>query len=183
MSNLTAMMTNVRTKGHTAIMAKNCHIYKYERGGSAAFGGIFPHALDNLPDGTMDLKKIEATIPVDNVHLAMPSVICLENSQGCCNGAAIKLDYVNQVRDIADRHKLNMHLDGARLLNALIATGDEPAAYAKPFDTLSFCFSKGMGCPVGSVLVGDAENMAFAKNIRKMLGGGMRQCGILAACM
>lgn len=183
MSNLTALMTNVPIKGNTAIMGRKCHLYQYERGGSAALGSIFPHVAEHLPDGTFDLKHLESLIPIKNEHLPMPSVICLENSQGCHNGAAIKLDYVKQVREIADRHDLKMHLDGARLLNALIATGDEPAAYARPFDTISFCFSKGMGCPIGSVLLGTEKDMAFAKNIRKMLGGGMRQAGILAACM
>jgi threonine aldolase len=90
---------------------------------------------------------------------------------------------VHDVKKIADKFDLKMHLDGARLLNALITSGDDPRVYAEPFESVSFCMSKGMGCPIGSVLVGSHEDMRFAKDIRKMLGGGMRQAGILAACM
>jgi len=182
-SNLCAMLTNVRHKGDSAILGNKCHIYNYERGGSAAVGGIFPQVVTNQPDGTFDLQELEDAIPVVSEHLAQPRVICLENSQGGSNGAAITLEYVQQVKAIADKKKLRMHLDGARLLNALIHTKDDPKEYCQQFDTVSFCFSKGMGCPVGSVLVGTAADMQIAREHRKLLGGWMRQSGILAACM
>lgn len=149
----------------------------------AAIGSIFPHLVKGKPDGTFDLKECESMIPIDNEHLAVPDVISLENSHGGCNGAAVKLSFVQDVSEIAQRHNLKMHLDGARYLNALLATGDDVLEYSSYFDTISFCFSKGMGCPIGSVLVGSESDMKFARNIRKMLGGGMRQAGLLAVCM
>jgi threonine aldolase len=165
-------------------MGNKCHIYTYERGGASALGSIFPHVIGHNKDGTFDLKELEARIPiVVNEHLAKPDLICMENSQGCFNGAAIPLQHVHDVKKVADKFDLKMHLDGARLLNALITSGDDPKVYAEPFRSVSFCFSKGMGCPIGSVLVGSKEDMVFAKDIRKMLGGGMRQAGILASCM
>ena len=183
MSNLVSLMTNVRTKGHTAIIGRKCHIHDYERGGMAALGSIFPHVISVKSDGTFDLKELEACVPIENEHLARPAVICMENSHGCCNGAAVPLSHVKDVAKIAKKHKLRMHLDGARLLNALIASNDDPKEYTSYFTTVSFCLSKGMGCPIGSVLLGTHEDMKFAKNIRKMLGGGLRQAGIIAACM
>ena len=171
MSNLIAVMTHVRQKGHTAIMANNCHIHKYERGGVAALGSIFSHLVTGKPDGTVDLNELENLIPIANEHLAQPDVICLENSHGGCNGAAVKLSFVQEVAEIAQKNDLKMHCDGARYLNALLATGDNVEAYSSYFDTISFCMSKGMGCPIGSVLVGSEEDMRFARNIRKMLGG------------
>ena len=175
MSNLTAMMTNVRIKGHTAILGNKSHLHNYERGGVAAVGSIFPHIVDVKSDGTFDLQELEKIIPLmANEHLARPDVIALENSHGGCNGAALPLSYIRDVKEIADRHGLRMHLDGARLLNALVATGDDVQEFASYFDTISFCFSKGMGCPIGSVMLGSEEDIRFARDIRKMLGGGMR---------
>ena len=109
-------------------------------------------------------------------------MICLENSQGGCNGAKIPLKFVKKVKSIARKHKLRMHLDGARLLNALVEDDIEPQEYAKSFDTVSFCLSKGLGCPLGSVLVGSHEDIEEARNLRKMIGGGMRQAGLTASC-
>ena len=182
-SNLTALMTHCRHKGDGAIMGSKSHIYKYERGGSAALGGIFPHVIDNLPDGTFSLHHLKSMIPPAIEHLPQPRVICLENSQGGCNGAAIPIEFAERVKEVAEEAGVKMHLDGARLLNALIASDYSPKAYCQHFDTISFCFSKGMGCPIGSVLVGSRAEMAVAREARKLLGGWMRQAGILAACM
>ena len=139
--------------------------------------------VKSQPDGTFDLDELKAKIPIENDHLAQPKVISLENSHGGCNGAAIPLSFVQDVHKIASANNIRMHLDGARILNALLHTGDDIKTFSKPFNTISFCFSKGMGCPIGSVLLGTAEDMHFARSLRKMLGGGTRQTGILAACM
>lgn len=113
----------------------------------------------------------------------MPSLICLENSQGGCDGAVIPKSHAEQVGEIARKYGVKMHLDGARVLNAMVETGDAPADYCTTFDTISLCFSKGLGCPIGSVLIGSEEDIWYARNMRKMLGGGMRQAGILARAM
>ncbi len=137
-------------------------------------GGIFPMLVKSQPDGTFDLDELKAKIPIENDHLAQPKVISLENSHGGCNGAAIPLSFVQDVHKIASENNIRMHLDGARILNALLHTGDDIKTFSKPFNTISFCFSKGMGCPIGSVLLGTAEDMHFARSLRKMLGGGTR---------
>ena len=168
------MMTSCRSKGDSVLLGDKCHIYQYERGGVAAIGSIFPQAVPNLADGTFDLDVLQKLIPPPTEHIAQPTVISLENSQGGCSGATIPLKFVKQVKKIARKAKLRMHLDGARLLNALVEQKIAPSEYVKDFDTISFCFSKGMGCPVGSVLVGKQKDIEYAHNIRKMVGGGMR---------
>jgi|ERR1712086_1121708 len=182
-SNLCSLMTNVPTKGYTAVVGNKSHIYMYERGSASAIGNIFLHVVKNQKDGTMALKDIRKEIPIVNEHLAMPSVICLENSHGGCDGASLPFEHVQEVKQLADTHGIKMHLDGARLLNALVHSGQDPKEHCAPFDTISICFSKGLGCPIGSVLLGSEKDIRFARNIRKMLGGGMRQAGIIAACM
>jgi threonine aldolase len=182
MSNLIGMMINVRIKGEGAILGHLSHIYCIERGGISALGSIHPIVVNNKADGTMDLKDIEAAIPPNIIHLSQPRVIALESSHNNCSGRVLTVDYINQVRKIADKHKLRMHLDGARGLNAATSLGVDPKVMVKDFDTVNFCLSKGMGCPVGSLIIGDQEHIDHARVVRKMLGGQMRQVGILATC-
>jgi threonine aldolase len=174
MSNLISMMVNVRIKGEAAILGSNSHIYCIERGGISAIGSIHPIVVNNKPDATFDLKELEYIIPPNSEHLPQPRVIALESSHNICNGRVLPLDYIKKVKKIAKKHKLRMHLDGARGLNAVTYLGVEPAEMVKDFDTVNFCLSKGMGCPIGSMVIGTKEDMAFARILRKLLGGQMR---------
>ena len=130
----------------------------------------------------MNLKDIEYAIPPDTIHISQPRLIELESSQNLCNGRVLKTDYIAKVRAIANKYKLRMHLDAARGLNAAVALNIDPALMVKDFDTVNFCLSKGMGCPIGSLIIGSSKDIEHARVIRKMLGGQMRQVGLLAAC-
>ena len=174
MSNLIAMMVNVKVKGEGAIIGHQSHVYMIERGGISAIGGIHPIVVQNQPDGTMNLKDIEYAIPPVSMHLSQPRVIELENTHCYFNGSVLKPGYVSAVRKIARKHKLRMHLDGARCLNAAVALKIEPSLMVKEFNTVNFCLSKGMGCPVGSMVIGSREDIEHARIIRKMIGGQMR---------
>ena len=182
MSNLIGMMINVRVKGEGAIVGHLSHVYNIERGGMSALGGIHPIVVQNQPNGTMNINDIWAAIPPNSIHLSQPRVICLETSQNLCQGSVLKVDYISQVKDIAKKKKLRMHLDGARCLNAAQYLKINPAEMVKDFNTVNFCLSKGMGCPVGSMIIGTKDDIEHARALRKMLGGQMRQVGILATC-
>ncbi|KKB80098.1 threonine aldolase [Devosia soli] len=177
-SNLLALMSHCE-RGDEFIAGQNAHLYKYEGGGAAVLGSIQPQPIAHRPDGTMDPKDIEAAIkaPGDS-HFAITRVIALENTFG---GRVLPLDYMHEVGAIARKHGLGLHLDGARAFNAVVRLGVGISEFAQPFDTVSICLSKGLGAPVGSVLVGHRHLIDKARRYRKMLGGGMRQAGILAA--
>lgn len=181
-SNLIAMLTSCKRKGDSAILGDKCHIYMYERGSLASIGNVMPQVLPTLGDGTFDMNALAKAFPPPTEHIAQPAVISLENSHGGVMGAPVPLDFVKQVKKLAKKHKVRMHLDGARILNALVEQKISPKEYVEDFDTVSFCLSKGMGCPLGSVLMGTKKDIAFANNMRKMVGGGMRQAGLTAAC-
>ncbi|TNV73681.1 hypothetical protein FGO68_gene5240 [Halteria grandinella] len=181
-SNLIGMMINVKIKGEGAILGHLSHVYNIERGGISAVGGIHPIVAANQPDGTINLEDIQASIPPNSIHLSQPRVIALESTHNLCGGSVLRPKYIESVKKIARKHKLRMHLDGARCLNAAAFLDIDPAVMVKDFNTVNFCLSKGMGCPVGSLVIGNEEDIAFARVLRKMLGGQMRQVGILAAC-
>lgn len=176
-SNLIALMTHCE-RGDEYIVGQQAHCYRWEAGGAAVLGSIQPQPLDNAPDGTIALADIEAAIKPDDPHFARTRLLALENTIG---GKILPTDYVQAATALAKRHGLSCHLDGARLMNAAVALGVPAATLAQPFDTVSVCLSKGLGAPVGSVLVGTKAAIARARRLRKMLGGGMRQAGILAA--
>ncbi len=176
-SNLAALMTHCE-RGDEYIAGQNAHCYKFEAGGAAVLGSIQPQPVENLPDGTMALDKIEAAIKPDDSHFARTRLLALENTIG---GRVLPGDFVREAVALARRHGLATHLDGARIFNAAIGSGRKASELAAPFDTVSVCLSKGLGAPVGSVLVGSEELIGVARRLRKMLGGGMRQAGILAA--
>jgi threonine aldolase len=180
MGNLAALLAHC-ARGDEAILGDRCHSYIYEAGGSAALGGIHPRALPNRPDGTIDPAAVEAAVRPDNVHFPPTRLICLENTHNLCGGAALGTDYMAQVRAVADRHGLRIHLDGARLFNAAAAHGVPAADLARDADSVTFCLSKALAAPVGSVLCGRADFIARARRARKILGGGMRQAGVIAA--
>jgi len=165
-------------RGDEYIVGQEAHTYRYEGGGAAVLGSVQPQPLDNAADGTLPLPAIEAAIKPDDAHFARTRLIALENTIG---GRVLPAGYTAAVREIADARGLALHLDGARLWNAAVKQGVDPRAIARHFDSVSVCLSKGLGAPVGSVLCGGRDFIRTARRWRKMLGGGMRQAGILAA--
>ena len=176
-SNLCAMMSHCG-RGDEVIVSQSAHAYRYEGGGAAVLGSIQPQPIEPRANGEIPLEKIAAAIKPRDHHFARTRLICLENTTG---GIALSLDYMNSVAELATAHRLGLHLDGARVFNACAALGVEASVLAAPFDTVSVCLSKGLGAPAGSVLTGSAELIDRARRWRKMLGGGMRQAGVLAA--
>jgi threonine aldolase len=176
-SNLLALMTHCR-RGDEYIVGQTAHTYKYEAGGAAVLGSIQPQPLCLEPDGTLDLGKVEKAIKPDDFHFARTRLFCLENTQG---GKVLPMDYLKEACQFARDHQLALHLDGARIFNAAVKLKIDVKEIATLFDTVSCCLSKGLGAPVGSVLCGPASFIKEATKWRKMLGGGMRQAGILAA--
>jgi threonine aldolase len=181
MANLACLLSHCQ-RGDEAIMGHMAHTFLFEAGGSAALGGIHPHTIANQPDGTLHLDDIEAAIrSPGNAHYPRTRLICLENTHNRCSGAVLTPSYMAQVRALADRHGLAIHLDGARVFNAAVALSVPVAELARDADSVAFCLSKGLAAPVGSVICGSTEFVAQARRQRKMLGGGMRQAGVLAA--
>ena len=180
MANLVSLLAHCG-RGEEVILGDQCHTFMYEQGGTAALGSIHPRPLPNEPDGTIEVHRIEAAVRPDNVHFPRTRLISLENTHNRCHGNPLGLDYLAQVRGVADRHGLKLHLDGARLFNAAVAQGVEAREIAAWADSVSFCFSKALAAPVGSVVCGGRTFIAEARRARKLLGGGMRQAGVLAA--
>lgn len=178
MGNLVCVLTHCG-RGQEAIIGDQSHISLHEQGGIAVLGGIIPRCVKNSADGTLPLPEIEALISKgDDDHVALTKLICLENTW---NGHVLKNDYVDAVSAIARRHNLLMHLDGARIFNAAVALQTPVARLTQHFDSVQFCFSKGLSAPVGSMVLGSAAFIKEAKRNRKLLGGGMRQVGVIAA--
>ena len=168
-------------RGDEVFLHAQAHIMFYEQGAASALSNVQLRCFDS-PDGTLDLEKMEEYVHTDaDVHFAPTRLVCLENTHNHCGGIVLPIEHVRAVRELCDRHDLRLHLDGARLFNATAASGVPAAEYAAAFDTVSICLSKGLGAPVGSVLVGDAVTIALAQRARKLYGGGMRQAGIIAA--
>lgn len=180
MANLTSLLTHC-SRGEEVILGHRSHIFLNEGGGIAALGGIHPHTLPNRPDGTLALPDIEAAIRGDNVHYPRTRLICLENTHNRCCGSALPLEYLKAVSDLAHDRGLSVHLDGARIYNAAIALDRHVSEIAQFADSVSFCLSKGLCAPVGSVVCGTEEFILEARRNRKVLGGGMRQAGVIAA--
>ncbi len=176
-SNLCALLAHC-DRGDEYIVGDNAHTYRYEAGGGAVLGSIQPQPVRTLPDGTLDLDHVSSVVKPDDIHFARSKLLCLENTH---DGRVLPLEFHRQAAEVADRHGLALHLDGARLWNAAVALGVEPAEVAAGFDSVSVCLSKGLGAPVGSILVGSAAVIADARRWRKMLGGALRQAGVLAA--
>lgn len=176
-SNLAALMAHCQ-RGDEYLVGQLAHAYRYEGGGAAVLGSIQPQPIENAPDGTLPLEKVAAAIKSIDNHFARTRLLALENT---INGRVLPENYVREAIGLAHRRGLSAHLDGARVCNAAIASGRPVADLCAPFDTASICFSKGLGAPVGSVLVGCRTLIERAQRWRKVLGGGMRQSGILAA--
>lgn len=180
MGNLTAMLTHCQ-RGHEAIMGDRAHTFLFEAGGSAVLGGIHPHTLPNQPDGTLRLEDIEAAIRPENLHHPRTRLVCLENTHNRCGGVVLTPEYTGRVGELAHRHGLAVHLDGARVFDAAVALDVDVCHLTRPVDSVQFCLSKGLSAPVGSLLCATQEFIAEAQRWRKMLGGGMRQAGVIAA--
>ncbi len=175
--NLLAILSHCE-RGEEYIAGQQAHCYRYEAGGAAVFGGVQPQPIDFEANGSLDLAKVAAAIkPIDD-HFAITRLLCLENTRG---GRVLPLDYQAEASTFAKEHGLKLHLDGARVFNAAVSQQVPLSRIAQYYDSVSICLSKGLGAPVGSVLVGSTELIARAHRWRKMAGGGMRQAGILAA--
>lgn len=176
-SNLAALMAHCQ-RGEEFIVGQEAHTYRYEGGGAAVLGSIQPQPLANRPDGTLDLAEVEAAIKIDDPHFAHTRLLALENTIG---GKVLAHEYMQAALALAQRRGLATHLDGARIWNAALKLGMPVDRLCAGFGSVSVCLSKGLGTPAGSLLLGSRELIARAVRIRKMLGGGMRQAGILAA--
>jgi threonine aldolase len=180
MGNMVAILSHCR-RGDEAIMGNLSHTFVYEGGGVSALGGVQPYTIPNQPDGTLDLGAIRFAIRDDDPHYPTSRLIILENTHNLCGGVPLTVEYTRQVAGIAQEKGLKLHIDGARLFNAAVALGVEASELAGPADTVTFCLSKALCAPVGSVLCGSEEFIHQAIRVRKQLGGGMRQVGVLAA--
>ena len=176
-TNLMGLLSHCQ-RGHEYIVGHEAHTYKYEGGGAAVLGGIQPCPLPFAADGSLPLDAVAAAIKPDDAHFAITRLVCLENTQA---GKVLPMEYLRNYSELATKHGLRRHLDGARVFNAAVALDVPVRDICQYFDTVSICLSKGLACPVGSILVGDTETIRSARRWRKMLGGGMRQAGTLAA--
>jgi len=180
MGNLAAVLTHCG-RGDEIILGNLSHTFIFEGGGVAALGGVMPHTLPNLADGRIDLDAMQGAIRPDDVHQPVTRLIVLENTHNRCGGTILKPEYMRQVGELAKKAELKLHIDGARIFNAAVALGLPAKILVEQADSVTFCLSKALCAPVGSVLCGTTEFIHQARRIRKQLGGGMRQAGILAA--
>lgn len=180
MGNLVAVLTHCG-RGDEAILGNVSHTFFFEAGGIAALGGVNPHTLQNQPDGTLDLQEIKGAIRAPDVHFPTSRLLILENTHNRCGGVVLSVEYTQSAANLAHENGLLVHLDGARIFNAAVALKIPARDLVGPVDSVTFCLSKGLCAPVGSVLCGSTEFIQRARRIRKQLGGGMRQAGILAA--
>ncbi len=180
MGNLIAVLVHCQ-RGDEAIMGDKGHTFSFEAGGISALGGVFPHTLPNQVDGTLKMDDILGAIRPNDVHHPISKLVILENTQNRCGGVILSKDYTDEVGKLAHGHDMQLHVDGARIFNAAVALKTRAKDLVEAADSVTFCLSKGLCAPVGSVLCGSREFIDKARRVRKMLGGGMRQAGILAS--
>ncbi|MBN1178735.1 MAG: low-specificity L-threonine aldolase [Anaerolineae bacterium] len=180
MGNLVSLLAHCG-RGDEAIVGDKSHTLLFEQGGMAALGGITPRTIPNQPDGTLRLEDIDKAVRADDPHFPRSRLVCLENTHNVCNGVPLTAAYTAQVAQVARAHGLRVHVDGARIFNAAAALGVTVAELVREVDSVTFCLSKGLCCPVGSMVCGSTAFIAEARRARKLVGGGMRQAGILAA--
>ncbi|NOZ08685.1 MAG: low-specificity L-threonine aldolase [FCB group bacterium] len=180
MGNLVSILAHCE-RGSEVIVGDQSHTFYYEAGGVSVYGGIHSRQLANREDGTLALEELRAAIRPGDIHFPVTRLICLENTHNRCFGTPLNRDYLQAVADIVRRHRLKLHIDGARIFNAAVSLNRPVSDLADMADSVTFCLSKGLSAPVGSVICGDAEFIEKARRIRKSLGGGMRQAGIIAA--
>lgn len=177
MANLTAILCHCQ-RGEEYIAADQAHCYRWEAGGAAVLGSVQPQTIDIETDGTLDLDKVASKIKPDDPHHAITRLLCIENTH---YGKILPLGFMAEARRFCDRYGLKLHMDGARVFNAAVGLGVDVSTVVQHMDSVSFCLSKGLGCPMGALLVGKRELIQRAIRWRKMLGGGMRQTGMMAA--
>jgi len=180
MGNLVSLLTHCN-RGDEVILGDQAHIFYYEAGGMSALGGILPYTVINQPDGTIDIDDIKSAIRDDNIHFPRTRLICLENTHNRCNGVPLTPEYTASVIKLARDYGLKTHLDGARIFNAAVALDVPVTELTRGFDSVSFCLSKGLAAPIGSLICGSRDFIREARRMRKTLGGGMLQTGIIAA--
>lgn len=181
MGNLAALLAHCG-RGTRVVLGTECHVFNYEAGGASALGGIAYHTLPTAPDGTLPLDAIAAALHhADDPHHAPPAALCLENTHNRCGGTVLPLSYMAAAHATARDAGVPLHLDGARVFNAAVALGVDVREITRHVDTVQFCLSKGLAAPVGSMLAGPAPFIKQARRARKLLGGGMRQAGVVAA--
>ena len=180
MGNLLALLVHCQ-RGDEVIVGSRSHVYLNEAGGMSALGGIQPCPVPNQKDGTLALDDIRASIRTEDVHHPITRLVCLENTQNICGGVPLTADYTRRVGELARENNLALHIDGARIFNAAAALNLDVKELVAPADSVMFCLSKGLVAPIGSMLVGTEKFIARARHLRKMLGGGMRQVGVIAA--
>ena len=179
MGNLIALMVHA-APGDEVILDKHSHIYAYEGGGLANIAGLMPNPIESI-NGIMNPKDVETAVKRNDIHFPKTKLLCLENSHNLSGGCVLPLDKHRELCRTARKHGLSIHLDGARIFNASIAAGVKPSQYTESVDSIMFCLSKGLSCPLGSILAGSKEFIKEADRVRKRLGGGMRQAGVIAA--
>jgi threonine aldolase len=182
MANLASLLVHAK-RGEKVLVGAESDIYLYEAAGASVCGGLAYEPIPNRPDGTLDDAALAESIPddPDDAQFARPSVICLENTQNRCGGVVVPLEYQVRMAQFARQHGLRVHLDGARLFNAAVALGVAPEKVVQDADSAQFCLSKGLRAPIGSMVVGGGPFVESVRRVRKMLGGGMRQAGVIAA--
>jgi threonine aldolase len=182
MGNLSALLAHCQ-RGQRVVLGSESHIFHYELGGASALGGLVYHMLPNLPDGTLEPGTLEEALASDHydIHLAPVGVVCLENTHNRCGGAVLTPDYMAAVHARTQQHGVPLHLDGARIFNAAVALNSDVRELTRHVDSVQFCLSKGLSAPVGSLVAGSAAFIQRVRRMRKMLGGGMRQAGVIAA--
>ena len=180
MGNLISLLSHCG-RGDEILLGDRSHISLYEVGGVAALGGVHPRPLPNNNDGTISIDLLEKGIRHSDIHCPPTRLICLENTQNFCQGSPITPEYMTEVREIANKFGLKIHLDGARIFNAAVALGVPVAKLTEKVDSVMFCLSKGLSAPVGSLVCGSSDFIVKARKARKMVGGGMRQVGHIAA--
>ncbi len=180
MGNLVSILVHCE-RGTEFILGDKSHTFIYEAGGISAFGGVHSRQINNNDDGTIESEKIKSAIRLDNVHFPKTAAIALENTHNMCFGAPLSLEYISSVSVIAKANGLKLHIDGARIFNATVVLAADVQELVKDADSVTFCLSKGLSAPIGSVVCGNEEFIYKARRIRKALGGGMRQAGLIAA--
>ena len=180
MGNLVSVLTHCQ-QGEEIILGSESHLYYYEYGGVSALGGVILRVLTNEKDGTLNLDALESAIRPQSMRFPKTSLICLENTQNRCSGRVLSPEYTTEVANLAHQKDMTVHLDGARIFNASVALGIPVSKLTESVDSVTFCLSKGLSCPIGSIVCGSQEFITRARRIRAMLGGGMRQVGIIAA--
>jgi len=180
MGNLVASLAQCQ-RGDEVIVGNKSHLLLYEVANLAVTGGIQIRPIENKDDGTFDLNELELVIRGDDIHVPRTKMVVIENTHNRCSGAVIGLDHIKEISKLARSRDMKVHIDGARIFNAALALGVTPDKLVENADTITFCLSKGLSCPIGSIVCGSKETILEVRRNRKMLGGGMRQAGIFAA--